>query len=458
MAMVYPTAAPTGAPPVVTGNQSGLWQAVSSGMSSNPQAQQALNAQLVVANKKASNRRYISECIRKLAPSLTNGQATQAFAPATPFTFNLPQPNNAFARGIVVRTTLNYTLATGTSAVYGLTAAGNLAIYDNIEVTYNKSQIKIRPLWLRELAQIGALEMPSIPSTAATDAGSTADSALNTYLNPTMPVATGAQTYQQDLWIPFNLLGPLEDRGLLPSMPGETGIQVKLTTASSLFGTHPVFNALYLVSGSGGAVSAVSGTIKVIMIYSDGEVYSQPTALAYDMNVLDGTIQAQTDAQLTKLVTGSQQCNRGALTILGLHQYVGLLCVDGNQSNLYSARSNINYLESAKDSVGANVFWKYGAATNLDVEDYFWQERFRHKNHDISQGAMFFIEAPIIGASTYGSVGGHCDGYQYLDNSTNGWPAWHYGIGLNTVDTLGAGTCFIEPMTIYINKQGLPPV
>lgn len=454
MNMAY---ANTGAPSVMTGNQSGLWQAVASGLPQN--SQQAVQAQLAVMAKKMANRRYMSESIRKLAPALTNGLATQAFSNGQPFTFNLPQPNNAYARGIVVRTTLNYTLAAGTGATYGLTAAGQLGIYDNIEIVYNKSQIKFRPLWLRELALAGALEMPSIPSIGSTDGGGQNDTAyLGAYLSPTMPVATGANSYQQDLWIPFNLLSPLEDRGLLPCMPGETGIQVKITTAASLFGTHPVFNSIVETGGTGGAISAVSGTIKVILIYSDGEVYSQPQALPYDMSILNGTIQIQQDSQLTALVTGSAQVNRGPLTILGKHYYVGLLVVDGNQSANFALNTNINYLESSKDGVGANVFWKYGQASNLDVQDYFWQARFKHSNHDLDQGCLFFVDAPLSGASDYSSRGSSFDGCQYLDNTTSGWPAWHYGIGLNTINGLGANTAFIEPFCVYINPQGLTPV
>lgn len=448
------------APAVVTGNQSGvagLWQAAIPGLS-NQQSQQAVQAQLATMAKRAANMRYINECIRKLAPSLTNGQPTQAFANGQPFTFNLPQVNNAFARGIVIRTTLNYTLAVGTSAVYGLTAAGNLAIYDTIEVVYNRSQIKFRPLWLRQLALAGAIDFASMPSSGGTDGGGQNDTTyLGAYLNPTMPVATGAQTYQQDLWIPFNLLAPGEARGLLPCMPGETGIQVRLNTAASLFGVDPVYNAIYLVSGSGGAISAVSGTMKVIMVYSDGEIFSSPQALAYDMGVLSGTIQIQQDAPLTSLVTGTAQYNSAGLTIIGLHAYVGILLVDGNQSNNYALNTNINYLQCAKDGVGANVFWKYGQGTNMDVQDYFWQQRQLHRNHDLDFGCMFFVQAPLVGQSSF-VVGGANDGTQYLDNSTSGWPAWHYGIGITTKDSLAAGTSRIEPMVVYINPVGLPPV
>lgn len=445
------------APSVVTGNQSGLWTALASGMPQ--QSQAAVQQQLAIMAKRQGNYRYMKECIVKKAPALTNGLPTQAFQNSTPFTFNLPQPNNAFARGLVIRTTLSYTLAVGTSAVYGLTAAGSLGIYDTIEVKYNKSQIKFRPIWLRHLALAGGMRQYSQPTIASTDGGGQSDASLASYIAPTMPVATGAQTYQQDIFIPFNWLSPYETRGLLPAMPGETGIQVIATSAASLFGPDPIFNCIYLVSGSGGAVSAVSGTIKVLMVYSDGEVYSQPAALPYDMTVLQGTIQAQMDNPLTGLVAGAAQVNRGGLNILGQHQYVGLAVVDGNQSNSYSLTSNLLYISSDKDSVGANSFYKYGQGTNMDVQEFLSDARFRHNNHDLDEGIFFMVEAPLAQDAVYGVAGTRDANFgQYLDNTVNGWPAWHYGFSFTSLNTLGTVTPRIEPFCVYVNPVGLPPV
>lgn len=451
--------APSSAPSVQTGSQAGLWAAVASGLN-NQQSQQAVQAQLSLMSKRLGNRRYIMEAMKKLAPALTNGLPTQPYVAGQPLTFNLPQPNNAYARGILIRTVLNYTLAAGTGATYGLTAANSLAEFDTIEVVYNKSQIKFRPLWLRQLALMGAIEMPSIPSVGGSGYGGSQNDTtyLGPYLFTQMPTATGAQTSQHDIWIPFNILTPTEDRGLLPTMPGETGIQIKCTCAASLFGPDPVYNALYATGGTGNAISAVSGTVKVVLIYSDGETGEQPQALPYDMSILQGTIQIQQDSPLTSLVTGAAQQNRGALTILGKHKYVGCLLVDGNQSNGYAVNSNINYLSSDKDGVGANSFWRYGQGTNLDVQDYFWQERFRHGNNDLDPGVLMFWEAPLTGASDYSSRGSSYDGSAGLDNTTTGWPAWHYGIGINSQNGLGTVTPRIEPFVIYINPVGLPPV
>lgn len=448
------------APGVVTGSPGygAILNAMIPGLST-PQTQQAASAALQKLAKKMQNKVYIRDSIPKLACALTNGLATQAFANATPFTFTLPQPNNAYATGIRIRTTVNYTLAVGTAATYALTAAGILALYDNIEIRYNKSQIKFRPLWLRELARMGAIHWKSVPSVGSTDGGSFDDSTyLDAYTSPAMPTATGAQSAQFDLFIPFNVINAEEDRGLLPTMAGETGIQVVCTTAASIFGPDPVYNAIYTTGGTGAGVSAVSGTIKVMLEYRDGENYLTPTALPYNLDVLDGTIQIQTDAPLTTIVAGAATVNRRSVTVLGKHAYVGLLIVDGNQSQNYSLNSNIIYLDANKDGVGANKFWAYGTATNLDVQQFFLEARRRHKNSDLSEGIVFVVEGPIQGQNALGWSGGSNDGMCYLDNTTSGWPAFTWGVSLTSINALGAGTARIEPLCIFINPVGLPVI
>jgi len=448
-----------GAPAVQTGGQASLWAAVAAGLS-NSQSRDAVQAQLARMTKLADNRRYLIEAMRKLAPALTAGSPTQPYVASQSMTFNLPQPNNAFARGVLVRTTLAYTLAVGTGAAYTKTASGILGVYDTIEVVYNRSQIKFRPLWLRQLALMGAIEMPSIPSVGGSGFGGGQNDStyLGPYLLTDLPTATGAQTAQFDMWVPFNIFAGDEPRGLLPTMPGELGIQVKLTPAASLLGPDPIYNAIYASAGTGNAISAISGTCKVILIFSDGESTATQNLLPYHMDVLDGTIQIQQDAIFNPLVVGAAQKNLVPLSIVGKHYYVGAVLVDGNQSNAFGLNSNINYVAACKDGIGANNFWAVGVGTNLDVQDYFWQERFKHFNNDLDQGILFFNEAPLQQSSDYSSRGSSYDGTMCLDNSTSGWPAWHAAIGINTQNSLGTVTPRIELLTAYVNPVALPAI
>lgn len=436
--------------------QTSLWQSLASGMA--PQHQQAVNQHLQHMNNLAANQRYIRDCIIKEASCLTNGSKTQTYVTGTPLTFNLPQPNNAFARGIIIHSELNYTLGGDADETWQLSAAGGLAVYDTIEVRYNKSQIKIRPYHLRQLAQMGIIPgWMNMPSNADTGGGGSQNSTLQSYLNSAISTSAGAQSFKQDLYIPFNILSPEEDRGLLPSMPGETGVQVICTTNTAWAGSDPIQNVMYDTQADhDGTITAIGGTVQVIMVYSDGETYSRPGALPYNMNVLDGTIQMQIDNPLTSLVAGSANVNRGKVNILGRHHIVLLLVIDAVQNNLCATNANITYLSSDKDDVGANSFWKYGTGTNLDMNEFFSRQRSLHmvpRVTDLDEGVIPMIQAPLEGQSSAMAL----NGQNYLDNTTAGWPAWHYGISLTTLGALGSGAR-IEPFTVYVNPVGLSPV
>ncbi len=449
--------------------QTNLWAAIASGMPK--ESQQQVQAQLALLAQLAANDRYMREAIVKSSPALTNGAATQPYSLGVPLTFDMPQPNNGFIRGIIVRTKLNITLNDpDADATWALTAAGQDAIYDTIEVRYNNVQIKARPWYLRQLALAGAL--PLVPRNskwaASTDAGAAEDDILADYLTETNfpAVSSGvAVQFVSDIWVPFNVGRRNEPRGLLPSMKGETGVQVILNTPSALLGPHPIFNAVTNtdVEQDGTLVlNAGSGTTAaVIAVFSDGECYQMPAALPYNMSVLDGTIQMLQDNQLTNLSAGASVVNRGKLNILGKHQYVILTCVDGQQgSSCVADNSNIVFISMDKDDVGANSFYRYGTGTNLDVQEFFRIQRGVHRNIDLDPGVLFMVQAPLIGQSAEGAL----DGSQYWDNTTNGWPALHYGVSFTTLASGAYGSQsvavkpMIEPFTCHINPQGLVPV
>jgi hypothetical protein len=266
-----------------------------------------------------------------------------------------------------------------------------------------------------------------------------------------MPVTTGAQSVTLELFIPFNLLGRNDPRGLLPIIVGDTGIQVVVNTPQAIFGTHPIYNALYAVSGSGHAVSAVSGTVEVIAVYRDGDTYQGAPKLPFDMSAVSGTFQMQIDQQLLPWSAGSYQ--RTKLQIMGEHAYVILLCVDGNQSNLLSANSNLAYIEFSKDGVGANVFEKYGTQTNLSVNDYLYMKRLNF-TQDLDQGVIPWIHGPVVRQGDP-----HVrSGKQYLDNSRNGWPDARFCVTPTTVQGIASITPMIEPHVFYRNPIGLVSV
>lgn len=441
---------PSSSPNIPTNNsdmstQYMLYQAMLNNMK--PEDRAPIQAALAAEMKKQANLRYMRDTVRKVGPTLTNGVATQNYALATPFTFSLNTALNGYVEGLIIRVVVNYTLAVGTSAVYGLTAAGKLGVIDTIEVRYNKSQVKTRPFALRQIALRGGLDEFSIPDVV--QAGQQ-DTTLQNFINTAMAVSTGANTTVLEFYLPFNLISPEDARGILPLMAGDTGIQVIINTPQSLLGSDPIVNSLYAVSGSGHAVSAVSGTISVEAVYRDGDVYNSTNKLPFDIASVNGTFQMQIDQVLSPLVANTVQ--RTKLNVMGYHYYVLLLVIDAVQETACATQANITYMESAKDGIGGNTFWKYGTQTNLTTNDFHFLNRMGY-NQDVDPGCIFMIDAPLRGISE-----DHMrNGKAYLDNTRNGWSDWRYGVQVATVGAKGNGPR-IEPHVFYVNPTGLVPV
>lgn len=414
------------------------------------QQQQQIAAALALQARRMANAQYMRDSMRKLGPALTNGALTQAYTLGTPLTFNLNTALNGYVEGIVLRVTVNYTLAAGTSAVYGATAGGKLALVDNAVVVYNKTQAKFRPQVLRELAYMGIFDEWSLPY-GTLPTGLNSDGGLTTYLDSGLGVAVGANTCTWEIFVPFNMIGPLDPRGVLPLMAGDTGIQVVVNTPLAIFGSDSISNAIYAVSGTGHAVSAVSGTVQVYAVYRDGDVGSQTDKLPFDITALEGTFQMQIDQTLSPLIAG--QVQRTKLNIMGYHYIVVLLVVDAVQSNVYATDNNIVYLESAKDGIGGNVFWKYGLQTNTTYNDFLFTNRLQF-NQDLSPGVIPMFSAPVYQGAGFRE---NSNGKNFLDNTRGAWADWRYGLQVTSVGALGNGPR-IEPHVFYVNPVGLVAV
>jgi hypothetical protein len=421
-----------------------------------PEQQATLQAAMEVQARKLANRMYMTRTVRKLGPALTNGSPTQTYVINTPLTFNLSTSLNGYCEGIIIRVVLNYTLAAGTGATYALTAAGKLGIIDTVEIRYNKSQVKIRPFDLRQVSLAGGLAEWVIPNQVLVGQQ---DATIQGYLNPTMPVATGAQTTNLEFFIPFNLVNPKDARGLLPLMAGDTGIQVIVNTPVSLLPTgavnnaDPLLNSFVWTAGTGPGISAIGGTIAVYAVFRDGDTFSTTSKLPFDISLLEGTFQMQLDQILAPLVANTVQRTR--LNIMGQHAYVLLKVIDAVQAGSLATQGNITYLEAAKDGVGGNVFFKFGTQTNLSYYDFQYLNRIG-KSQDLDPGCILMVQGPTDAPGQAMSLLQE-EAQDFLDNTRTGWADWRYGVQAAAVGALGSGPR-IEPTVMYVNPTGLVPV
>lgn len=454
---VGPVPGSSSAPGIVTSNSDVQTQLVNAMMANlKPQDQANLRAAIELQARKMADRLYMANTIRKLGPALTNGSTTQTYALGSPHTFNLSTSLNGYCEGIIVRLSLTYTLAAGAGATYALTAPGLLAAIDTIEVRYNKSQFKIRPFDLRQLARVGALDDWAIPESVLVGVS---DATVNAYAYTAPAVAAGAHTAQISFFVPFNLCDPRDARGVLPLMAGDTGIQVIINTPttlgdmSALNASDPLQTVFYATGGAGWAITLGASTLSVTAVYRDGDTYNGVSKMPFDISILEGTFQAQLDQVLAPLVATTTQ--RTKLNIMGHHYYVLLKVVDAVQCDTLATQANITYLEAAKDGVGGNVFWRFGTGSNLNVYDRHLLER-KGKAEDPDIGCYFFVRNPTKseGASF---VHERKDTGAYLDNTRTGWADWRYGIQVAAVGAIGYGPR-IEPTVFYVNPVGLVPV
>lgn len=292
--------------------------------------------------------------------------------------------------------------------------------------------------------------MPQIPlAVVAGEQNTTIQNYLNTAINVS---TTGSQqTLTFEFYIPFNPLHPQDSRGLLPTMGGETVPQVLITCAANALGVDPVLNAISNVSGSGAAVT-VGGTVACYAVYRDGQSYMSPVLQGLDLTGI-GTTQMVLDIPLTNLTAGT--VNRQKLSIMDKCYYVISTLIDGNQSTKFATTSNIQVIEADKDSVGANLFWRYGTGTNLSVNEFFTQYRGLIPGlgvmQDLDEGILPWVAAPIYMAATAGDM----DGTHYLDTSLAGWTDFHYGVQVGSVGGVNGINPRVETHVVLVNSAGL---
>lgn len=396
------------------------------------------------------NRAYMQNTFPLLSvcPPQSGNALSQTYAVGDQLTYNVKTAQNAFLEGFIVRVSVNLNLATGTGATYALTDAGALALIQEIDLLYGNTQLRMRPYSLQYYPTItkwlGALDpFYSVPS------GFHSDTTLQAYMKSTFPVSTGNQTYTYEYFVRLNMFSPVDPRGLLPIMSGETTAQININTCPTLMGGDPINNVLYDAGGgSGNAVTlqATPGTIQVIAVYRDGTTGDGSTKMALDLAGLP-TIQWDIDPPLNNLQSGDiflQKINKAEGLIFCL-----LSVVDGVDPGKFAAYSNIDVIELAKDSAGTNLFWKYGQGTNIDVLEYFAQLRRQFGQDLITEGVIPIVYAPSKAIADPSNLTGSA----VLNTRTSGWTDVNYGIQVAAIGNNANPR--VENHLIFINNTGL---
>lgn len=415
-------------------------------------ADQAAAAAAVQTARQMANANYLklAEELIAICPP-TSGGIQQTYVNGQSLIYNLPTAEGAYIKSLLITVSLNVTLAAGTSAVYGKTAAaaicGAANGIDTIEVNYNGVQARLRPMMAVLHARLNGYSR----SETATVLSGASDTTIGGQLNA-MNLATGTQTWLFFLRVPLNALHPHDPAGMLPSMGSVTPGFVKINTSQNLLGVDPILNTVYPVSGTGHAVTVNNTSfVKVEAEYTDGTNLQSPSPLMLDL-AGEPTCQFVIDQPIQPLAAGAVQNSR--ILVKQKHFYAISVVCDGNQSNSFSTVSNLQGFFLAKDSALQNKFYAFGSVVGSNQTVYDYYERLRKViGQDIPvEGIIPWVAAPI-----YGTVNAdNRDGARVLNMTPGGWTDVNHAYYLGTVGNgTTAGNPRVETYLISLNDEPL---
>jgi hypothetical protein len=404
-------------------------------------AQQLTQAQIakMQAAQQAANDTFMQLSYEQ--PILANAQNGTNYAPGgNPLNFDVPIVPGAFLTRLTIRhrLTVNYTPA-GSGAYENLTAAGEYAVFQNVEVRFGNRQIEVHPYVAKVLAQLAGYNRTD---TNRPLGNVNNDIQAMLYTNPT--VNSGDNEWTFDVDIPLTLLHPMSVNGILPISGSGTRVQVSLQPTASFVGKDPLLNVI----DTNGSVT-VSGTVEVIAWYRDWQSMTTRQALAPSLAGLS-TVQVIKPQSINPLSAGTPNFKR----ITNPYPFVKLIhiVIDGQQSGKFvSDASNIQLYEIDKAENTSSAFIKYDA-TNGGMQNYYKRVRELY-GQDLDSGVIVFDATAMNTANP-----SNRNGRAFLDLTPNGYPAARVGFQVGQVGTGTYGTPRVETWGVIINPMGIQAV
>lgn len=438
-------------------------------MASMTPAEQQLVAMEQRGMQDEANRRFLADCLERVAycPAAGSGANSQAYIPGTTLVYNFPTIGGAYIKALLIRWSINLTFAAGTGAAYTLSDSAPYTIFSEIDVQLNSKQIYTHPMIIPVLEALSGYG--KYPPMNATPAGLPNTAAMNTVEGVNAPVAgaftnnfngstaVGTTTWAGQFLLPLNVYRHDQVPGVIPSHGVGNIPQIKLVCPSSLLGNDPHLTPIFASAGSGQAVTVNQGAstfVQVDAIYQDGSTSFDPNGLAIDITG-QPTIQYNIDTQLNPLTAGTLV--RQHINTLLEHVYVISYIIDGQALGRYAAQSNITSLQLSADAIGKENFFSYNVANNIPVSDFYDRMERRLHGQDLPPGIIPWIDAPARGAIDPDSRNGR----QTLNMKVGGYPATTHAY---QVVAVGAATPFdsnpkatprVETIVVSLNEEGL---
>jgi hypothetical protein len=441
-------------------------------MSSLSPSERNLVNQEVANQKVANNRAFMRKAIERYAYCPVSGGSTNiaTYTPGTTLYFDFPVVGGGYAKGMIIRYTINFTTATGTT--WAPNPAAPFNIFSELQIVYNGAQVRTHPYILKVLYQVEGYGKYGQQDAIA--AGLQNDASINALLGvnapaagvlsntANLPTALGANTWSGMFYLPLNVIGLDTVPGLLPVMGVGNKPQVKLVCAPAFQGNDPLLNPIYQASGAAGTTSvANTSTISVDMVYQDGTTMSDPNGIAIDITT-EPTLQYYWDTPLNPLSTGLLM--RQHIATLLEHWYVVCILIDGQKLGAFSAVNNttngignVTSFQLSADSVGQQNFYSFNVANNIPVQDYYDRLIRRVHGQDLDDGVFLWVDAPGRGVLDADNR----NGVQVLNMQPGGYPATThaYQVTATQAETVFDGgakaTPRVECLLISMNYNGL---
>lgn len=417
-------------------------------------AQQQLVAAEVQQQIVSANRQFMRSSLERVAyMPVTGGSGVSAtYSSGTTLYFDFPTVPG-YAKGILITYSITVNPAAGAAATYAVNAAAPWNIFSELQVLYNGPQIRTHPYIMKLLDQsLGFLRGAQNRVLAGTN-----DATIAAAIVGQTNFTVGSNvTWTGKMYLPLNALGTDTVPGVLPIAGVGNKPQLKLTCAPSWLGQDPLLNVMSPVAGTGHAMTGLTGSINVDMVYVDGTNLNSPTPYSLNWQT-EPTLQYYWDTPLTPFSQSTIQ--RQTISTKLKHWYVFSLIIDGAVTTGATQFANLNNILGftlGPDQVGQQTFENYNISNNVVLMDYYNRIR-RQFGQDFDDGVIPWVCAPsrnIIDSSNR-------NGTQALNMTQGGFPAATHSYQMNSysyqsaIDGFAACTPRVETFLISENAAGL---
>lgn len=410
-----------------------------------PPDQQAALVSAATQLVQNANRQFMAKGIRKIAPLANAAGAgySQNYVAGSTLIYDLPVIAGGVAAELLLVYSLTVNPATGAGAAYGVSVAAPENIFQEIDVTYNGTQVRALAYFYRVLSVLRGWNRPK-PGLVI---GGQANTNVTNYTNSGQPITINTNnTWAGVLRIPLNAIAKDDFRGVLPINAQGTKPQLRVQCAQNFMSNDPLLSPMFANGGTGNAVT-VTGTVKAFVEFIDGTATDQLMNLGLNL-AGQPTVQVAWDQPLNPLSANLLQRQR--IVNLKKHVYVASIVIDGQALGKFSTIPNITGLQLAMDDSGQNVFKAFGLQTNVDVQLFWEQQRNNILGQDVDEGVILWHPGPLVNVQNPSS---HM-GPQILDMTPGHWTAATHAYQVAAVGAQSGVTPRVETFVAYINDGG----